>query len=149
MVHNKNGSACDEMGNRGRGWRQWAAAIVLLLNALTSAAFSVVALVSPASLLPEGGAVNELTQRYAMYTAARSLPLAVVAIALVVLRAPGPLAAIALVLALVQSADVLVGLAGHDLGNTLGPAVLAALTFAAWVSLRRASTKFPSLCMRS
>jgi hypothetical protein len=75
---------------------------------------------------------------FAMYAAARSLPLAGVVVWLVVERSTRRLAAVALVTGLVQAGDALVGMvAVHDPAKTIGPAVLALATLAGIPSLRR------------
>jgi hypothetical protein len=115
---------------RGRDW--WIAASVVMLNALTSAGFSVAAL--SAALASH----DESAQVLAMYAAARSLPLAAAVLWLVRARSVGTLGGLAIVMAVIQGCDAFVGLAQHDLGKTLGPAVLALATFASARALLRA-----------
>jgi hypothetical protein len=123
MVHGVSGSPTDD-ALRGGGKAWWAAAVMTAINALTSAGFSIAGLVS---VVPQG---NETARVYAMYAAARSLPLAAVVLALVFARSTRALAALAIVMGIVQACDALIGVAQHDLSKTLGPAVFAVLTLA-------------------
>ncbi len=110
--------ADDSTGLTGvRPW-EWGAVI---LNALVSAGFSL------AGLWGVWGA-SDAARVFAMYAAARSLPLLVVAFWFGLAGSRPGLAGLALVLTLVQASDVLVGIAQHDLGKTLGPAALSILT---------------------
>ena len=84
---------------------------------------------------------NEAARIASMYAAARSIPLAIVILALIGARATRPLTALAIVMALVQVLDVGVGLAQHDAAKTMGPAVLAILTFVAVRTLLRTSSE--------
>lgn len=99
------------------------------INALTSAGFAA------AGLMAALGTNNASARVFAMYAAARSLPLAVATLWLVYVRSIRELGAMAFVLAVIQACDALVGLWQHDLGKTLGPAVFAVATFAAARSL--------------
>lgn len=104
----------------GNDRKWWTAAIVTAGNALVSAGFAVAGLLTTTT--------QAAAHLFALYAAARSLPLAVAALLFVARRASTELRAMALILVLVQTSDALVGLAGHDAGKTAGPAVLAVLT---------------------
>lgn len=109
----------------------WAAAATTAASALISAAFASTGLVSV--LRTDDGTAKA----FAMYAAARSLPLAGVVVWLVLERSTRRLATVALVTGLVQAGDALVGMAVHDPAKTIGPAVLALATLAGIPSLRR------------
>lgn len=108
-----------------RQW--WTLATVSAANALTSAGFAIAGLATAA-----GSA-----KMYAMYAAARALPLAAATVWLIGRRSSRALVAIAVVLGLVQACDGFVGLSMHDMGRTVGPFVLALATFASVMSLSR------------
>jgi hypothetical protein len=112
----------------GGGVRWWTAALVGVANALTSTGFGIAALVSTAGLPRDDGA-----RIYAMYAAARTLPLAVLAVALMARRARSAMLAVSALLGAVQLCDALVGLAQADVGKTLGPTVVGLVTLAAVV----------------
>ena len=116
---------------RGGGVRWWTAALVGVANALTSTGFSIAGLASTAGLPRDDGA-----RVYAMYAAARTLPLAVVAIALMVRRARSATLMVSALLGAVQLCDALVGLEQANVGKTLGPTVVGLLTLAAVVAAR-------------
>jgi ABC-type transport system involved in cytochrome c biogenesis permease subunit len=120
MVHIENGSHGDELTPAGARW--WAAAAMTAVNALTSAGFALAGVVAT---LPGPSAS---ARSFALYAAARSVPLAIAVLALVALRATRPLAALALTMALVQACDAAIGVVQHDVGKTLGPAVFAVAT---------------------
>ena len=92
-------------------------ALVTLVNALTSAGFSIASL---------GAAGAEHVN--AMYGVSRSVSLALVVMLVVVLRSPTGLLTLSLIMVLVQTGDALIGGLTHDVTKTLGPAFLAILT---------------------
>jgi hypothetical protein len=90
----------------------WCAAITII-SALVSAAFSVASLV---------GAAGDVIAQYA---ASRSIALLVGALVAAVLRRVEGIAALALVMSLVQGFDAIVGALAHDPAKTYGPLALA------------------------
>ncbi len=103
MVHSVNDSRYDTI-----------ALGVLVVNALTSAGFATAGLVTASS------------DAFALYAAARSVPIAIVVIGAVATRSR--LVAFAVLLSIIQACDALVGVAQHDAGKTIGPIVLAIAT---------------------
>lgn len=116
---------------RGSGSAWWTAAAITTVSALTSAGFSIAGFFSSATQNDESARI------YAGYAVARSVPLAVIVIALVVLRSTRGLAALAVVMGLVQACDAFVGIGQHDISKIFGPAVLAIATFAGVRTLSR------------
>jgi hypothetical protein len=107
------------------------AAGMTTIAALVSAGFSI------ASIAPALHA-DRMAGALSLYAASRSVSLALVTVALVVLRRWRTLAAVAIVHALIQACDAFVGVYQHDVGKTAGPAVLAVATLlAARVLLRQ------------
>lgn len=116
---------------RGTGSAWGIAAGVTAVNALTSAGFSVAGLLAP---LPAG---QEGAHVFAMYAAARSLPLAVGVLWVIAARSVRGLWALAWVMAAVQACDALIGIVQGDASKTIGPAVLALATAGAALWMRR------------
>jgi hypothetical protein len=133
MVHSENSSYTDE-SRRFRG-RFWPAAGITALNALTSAGFATAGLVSVSA------STDQPAKVFAMYAAARSIPLAVVVLGQIALRNARGLATLAWVMTLVQACDALVGVAQQNVGKAAGPAVFAVLTALAAKSLWSGSAR--------
>jgi hypothetical protein len=104
----------------------WSCAIVTTMSALVSAGFSVVGLFGPS-----GG---DIVERYA---ASRSIALLIAVLCCLALRSRAAVAALALVMTLVQGFDGLIGVLAHDPAKTYGPFVFALMNFAALVWLLR------------
>ena len=103
---------------------------ITALNVLTAAGFSLAGAVH-ASRLASVQAAGGLTAAFALYAAARAVPLALFALYAI---AKGKILAIRLLGALaglIQLLDAWVGWTQHDLGKTVGPLVLAVLQFIA------------------
>lgn len=75
----------------------------------------------------------------ALYGASRSLSILVVAVGAAVLRSKSSIAAMALVMTLVQLGDAIVGVLSHDTSKTIGPLILAFATSVTLVTLLRTS----------
>ena len=100
--------------------------IVTTMSALVSAGFSVVGLFGPS-----GGDVFE------RYAASRSIALLIAVLCCLALRSRVAIAALALVMTLVQGFDGVIGVFAHDPAKTYGPFVFAVVNFAALVWLLR------------
>jgi hypothetical protein len=74
---------------------------------------------------------------YAMYGASRSIALVLVVVAVLYLRSPVGVAAMALTMGLVQAFDAVIGRLAHDTMKTIGPLVLAAATLLSLLPLLR------------
>jgi len=127
MVHTENSSHIDESRRLRSSF--WLAAGITAINALTSAGFATAGLVSVSA------SADQPAKVFAMYAAARSIPLAVTVLAQVALRNARGLATLAWVMTLVQACDAFVGVAQQNVGKTAGPAVFAVLTALAARSL--------------
>ena len=104
----------------------WLCAITTGISALVSASFSV------AALLGEGKG-----DTYAMYALSRSISLLLVVPIAIWFRSRLGLAVIALIMALVQTFDAVIGVHLHDANKTYGPLVFALATFASVAALLR------------
>jgi hypothetical protein len=103
--------------------------IITLVNLMISSAFSLAGIFSPYALLPAGMPVNSSTTVFALYAAARSIPLVIVALFAIRMRNKKPLLLLAVLAGIIQFCDGFIGLYERDLSKAIGPFVLAALTF--------------------
>ena len=101
----------------GFGRAYWTCAGFTLFSAIVSAVFSLL------SLRMAGG------HEYALYAASRSVALPLGVIYAMALRSRGGVAALAIVMTLVQLFDGVVGFLLHDPGRTYGPIAFAAINF--------------------
>jgi hypothetical protein len=111
--------------------------LVTAINVLVAGGFSIAALVSPKSILPAGYAPTEASFIFAMYAAARSIPLALMALIAIYKQSEAALLILATLAGFVQLLDAGVGLLQHDLGKAIGPLVIAAFQFFAVHLLNR------------
>jgi hypothetical protein len=113
------------------------ASLVTAINVLVAGGFSIAALVSPKSILPAGYAPTEASFIFAMYAAARSIPLALMALIAIYKQSEAALLILATLAGFIQLLDAGVGLLQHDLGKVIGPLVIAAFQFFAVYLLNR------------
>jgi hypothetical protein len=113
------------------------ASLVTAINVLVAGGFSIAALVSPKSILPAGYAPTEASFIFAMYAAARSIPLALMALIAIYKQSEAALLILATLAGFIQLLDAGVGLLQHDLGKAIGPLVIAAFQFFAVYLLNR------------
>jgi hypothetical protein len=104
----------------------WICGIITTASALVSAGFSLAALFGPSGA--------DILGRYA---ATRSIALPIAVLCCIGLRSRNAVAALALVMSLVQGFDGVIGLLAHDPAKTYGPFFLALVNFAALVWLLR------------
>jgi len=96
---------------------------VAILTALASGYFAVSGLVSPGDLVPGGGASAAKT--FAAYLAARSVVLLGAMLWLLAIRAWRPLGLLFALNGAVQCIDAIIGVAHHQLAQTVGPVCFA------------------------
>jgi hypothetical protein len=112
----------------------WLCAIITGISALVSASFSIAALLGAGNGDP-----------YAMYAASRSISLLLIVPIAIWFRSPFALAVIALIMALVQTFDAVIGVRLHDASKTYGPLVFALIAFASVAALLRQPESTSSL----
>jgi hypothetical protein len=115
------------------------ASLVTAINVLVAGGFSIAGLVSPASILPAGSAPTDASLILAMYAAARTIPLAVIALIAIYKRSESALLILGTLAGFIQLLDAGVGLLQHDLGKSIGPLVIAAFQFFAMYLLSRSA----------
>jgi hypothetical protein len=110
------------------------ASAITALNVLVASGFSIAGLFRPEFVLPAGSFQTQASLIFAMYAAARTLPLALMALAAIYQRSPSSLGVLGLLAGFIQFADAAVGFYQHDVGKTIGPLVLGALQiYAVWI----------------
>jgi hypothetical protein len=106
--------------------RFWTCTIITNISALVSAGFSVVGLLAPSS-----------SDSFARYAASRSIALLIAVLFCLGVRSREGIAALALVMSLVQGFDGIIGVLAHDPAKTYGPFVFALANFVGLVWLLR------------
>ena len=113
------------------------ASLVTAINVLVASGFAIAAIVRPRFLLPAGAVPTEASLILALYAAARTIPLALFALAAIYKRATSALLILGALAGVVQLLDAGIGLFEHDLGKCAGPLFIAVLQFFAMYRLHR------------
>jgi hypothetical protein len=116
---------------------------ITTINVLVASGFSIAGLIRPQSILPAGDAPTHASYIFAMYAAARTIPLALITLAAIYRRSTAAVLILGLLAGVIQFVDAAVGVLQHDLGKSAGPLVIAILQFFAMFMLRK-STKTPA-----
>ncbi len=116
-----------------------AAKAITALDVLVASGFALAGLFHPQAVLPVGDAATPGSAIFAMYAAARTLPLAIFVLITIFKNWRQTLIVLGILAGTIQFLDFFVGVAQHDAGKSLGPLVLAILQFAAVYALRRDS----------
>jgi hypothetical protein len=120
----------------------WLASLVTAINVLVASGFSIAGLISPQSVLPAGYVPTESSSLFAMYAAARTVPLALITLAAIYNRATSALLILGTLAGVIQLLDAGIGLFQHDAGKCAGPFAIAAIQFSVLLLLNR-STREP------
>jgi hypothetical protein len=115
-----------------------ASSLITAINVLVASGFSIAGIVSPQSILSSTDPPNHASLIFALYAAARTIPLALFALAAIYKQAVVPLMILGALAGVMQLLDAGVGLVQGDFGKTIGPLAIAALQFVALYYLRRA-----------
>jgi hypothetical protein len=113
------------------------ASIVTGVNVLVASGFSLAGLVSPESILPGADAPSDASLIFALYAAARTIPLALFVFLAIYRQSAKALLVLGTLAGVVQLLDAGVGVFQGDVGKTIGPLVIAALQFVAVFFLAR------------
>src|ERR1700752_1231609 len=105
------------------------ASLVTAINVLVASGFSIAAIIRPQHLLPADSVPTEASLLMAMYAAARTIPLALFALAAIYKRAAPALLILGALAGAMQLLDAGIGLFEHDLGKCAGPLFIAILQF--------------------
>jgi hypothetical protein len=102
------------------------ASLITAINVLVAVGFSVAGLVNPKWILPASYVPTEASFIFALYAAARTIPLAVIALVAIYQRSESAILLLGTLAGFIQLLDAGVGLLQHDLGKSIGPLVIAA-----------------------
>ena len=114
------------------------AAALTGLNVVVASGFSIAGLIKPELILPTGATPTDASAIFAMYAAARTIPLALITMVAIYKRAASALVVLGLLAGIIQIADAGVGLLQRDIGKTVGPLFLAILQMYAVTILLKA-----------
>jgi nitrate reductase gamma subunit len=120
----------------------WLASLVTAINVLVASGFSIAGLISPQSVLPAGYVPTEASSLFAMYAAARTVPLALITLVAIYNRATAALLILGTLAGVIQLLDAGIGLFQHDAGKCAGPFAIAAIQFSVLLLLNK-STRGP------
>ena len=101
--------------------------VVTVINVLVATGYSEAGLIDPSSIMPATSVVTDSTLIFAMYAAARTIPIAILAIWAIVKRIRQELFILGILVGAMQFFDGFIGIYQHDLGKSIGPFVLALL----------------------
>jgi hypothetical protein len=104
---------------------------------MVASGFSIAAIFRPEAVVPAGSIPTEASLLLAMYAAARTIPLALFALAAICKRATSALLILGTLAGAMQLLDAGIGLFQHDLGKFAGPLFIAVLQFFAVYLLHR------------
>ena len=105
------------------------ASLVTAINVVVASGFSIAAIISPQYLVRADSVPTEASLLLALYAAARTIPLALFALAAIYKRAAPALLILGALAGAMQLLDAGIGLYEHDLGKCAGPLFIAALQF--------------------
>jgi len=108
-----------------------AASLITAINVLVATGFSIAGILSPQSIVSAADPPNRASLIFALYAAARTIPLALFALAAIYKQAVVPLMILGALAGVMQLLDAGVGLVQGDFSKTIGPLVIATLQFAA------------------
>jgi hypothetical protein len=114
------------------------ASLVTAINVLVASSFSIAAIIRPQYLLPAGSVPTEASLLFAMYAAARTIPLALFALGAIYRQSTPALLILGALAGAVQLLDAGIGLFEHDPGKCAGPLFIAVVQFFVVYLLHRA-----------
>src|SRR5882672_2100328 len=96
------------------------ASLITAINVLVAVGFSVAGLVNPKWILPAGYVPTEASFIFALYAAARTIPLAVIALVAIYQRSKSEILLLGPLAGLIKLRDAGFGLLKHDLEKSIG-----------------------------
>ena len=108
---------------------------VTFINVLVSAGYAIVGVVAPQSILPKSAVPNDASTVFALYAAARAIPLMILVIYSVLTKSKRAIIALGALAGFIQFFDGFVGIYQHNIVKIAGPFFLSLLQLAAlfWV----------------
>jgi hypothetical protein len=105
------------------------ASVVTAINVLVASCFSIAGIIRPQYLVPAGYIPTQASLILALYTAARTIPLALFALWAIYKQATPALLILGVLAGAIRLLDAGIGLFEHDLGKCAGPLLIAVLQF--------------------
>jgi hypothetical protein len=105
------------------------ASLITGINVLIASGFSIVGIVRPQYLVPVESVPTQASLLFAMYAAARTIPLALFVLGAIYKQAAPALLILGALAGVMQLLDAGIGLFEHDLGKCAGPLLIAVLQF--------------------
>jgi pimeloyl-ACP methyl ester carboxylesterase len=105
------------------------ASLVTAINVLVASSFSIAAIIRPQYLVPSESVPTEASLLFAVYAAARTIPLALFALGAIYKQATPALLILGALAGAMQLLDAGIGLFERDLDKCAGPLFIAALQF--------------------
>ena len=105
------------------------ASVVTAINVLVASGFSIAAIIAPQYLVPAASGPTEVSLIFAMYAAARTVPMALFALGAIYKQAAHALLILGALAGTMQLLDAGIGLFEHDPGKCAGPLFIAILQF--------------------
>ena len=115
------------------------ASALTALNVVVASGFSIAGMITPELVLPLGATPTDASAIFAMYAAARTIPLALITMVAIYKGSAPALFVLGLLAGIIQFVDAAVGLLQYDLGKTVGPLFLTILQAYAVVVFWKAS----------
>src|ERR1700691_2952676 len=113
------------------------ASLVTAINVLVASCFSILGIIRPQYLVPAGSVPTQASLIFAMYAAARSIPLALFALGAIYKQATSALLILGALAGTIQLLDAGIGLFERDPGKCVGPLFIAVLEFVVVYLLHR------------
>ena len=111
------------------------ASLITAANVLIASGFAVAGLLYPRAILPPGYLPTDASFVFALYAAARAVPLALIALVAIYKRSASALIVLGVLAGAIQIADTTIGVFQNDPGKIFGPLFIAGLQFYAVFAL--------------
>jgi hypothetical protein len=105
--------------------------VITAVNVLVASGFAIAGVVNCALIVPSHNASDPAAAVFALYAAARAIPLAILTITTILMRRNEQIWILAIVAGCIQFADGCIGMYLHDPSKFIGPFILAAAEFLA------------------
>jgi hypothetical protein len=115
------------------------ASALTALNVVVASGFSIAGLLKPELVLPTGATPTDASAIFAMYAAARTIPLALITAMAIYQGSASALFVLGGLAGIIQFVDAVVGLFQQDVGKTVGPLFLGILQVCAVAIFWKAS----------
>jgi len=114
--------------------------VFTVLNVLISTGFAIAGIVSPFLLLPANVTTDKAITIFALYAAARAVPIVILTVMSVFNQHWNAFLALAVLAGMMQLLDAFIGIYERDLSKTAGPIIIATIQF---VAIYRAVRSIP------